>query len=136
MDFGIARFGQANLTQTGMAMGTPNYMPPEVLKGKVANKRSDIFSFGIMAYELLTGKRPFRGPTISALIYSILNDTPLPPSQVNHRVPSLFDRIVEKCLKKDPEERYQTAAEVSTELKSFVAAFVGVKSAAKVTSVD
>jgi len=136
MDFGIARFGQANLTQTGMAMGTPNYMPPEVLKGKVADKRSDIFSFGIMAYELLTGKRPFRGPTISALIYTILNDTPLPPSQVNNRVPDLFDRIVEKCLKKNPDERYQTAAEVSTELKIFVAAFVGIKSAAKVTSPD
>src|SRR5574341_493117 len=136
MDFGIARFGQANLTQTGMAMGTPNYMPPEVLKGKVANKRSDIFSFGIMAYELLTGKRPFRGPTISALIYSILNDTPLPPSQVNSRVPDLFNRIVEKCLKKNPEESYQSAAEVSSELKSFVAAFVGVKSAAKVSTVE
>ncbi len=134
MDFGIARFGQANLTQTGMAMGTPNYMPPEVLKGKIADKRSDIFSLGIMTYELLTGKRPFRGPTISSLIYSILNDNPPPPSQMNNRAPNIFDRICEKCLKKDPEERYQTAAEVSAQLKQFVAAFVGVKSASKVTA--
>ncbi|OGC78467.1 MAG: hypothetical protein A2Z27_03805 [candidate division Zixibacteria bacterium RBG_16_50_21] len=134
MDFGIARFGQANITQSGIAMGTPNYMPPEVLKGKTANKRSDIFSLGIMTYELLTGRRPFRGPTISALIYSILNDSPTSPSQVNNRVPSIFDRITEKCLRKDPEQRYQSAAEVSTELKAFVAAFVGVKSASKVTS--
>jgi serine/threonine-protein kinase len=134
MDFGIARFGQANLTQTGMAMGTPNYMPPEVLKGRIADKRSDIFSLGIMTYELLTGKRPFRGPTISSLIYSILNDNPQPPSQINNRVPDIFNRICEKCLKKNPEERYHSAAEVSSQLKLFVAAFVGAKSAAKVTS--
>jgi len=134
MDFGIARFGQANITQTGIAMGTPNYMPPEVLKGKSADKRSDLYSLGVMAYELLTGRRPFRGQTISALIYSILNDTPVSPSQINNRVPAIFDRIVEKCLNKNPEERFQSAADVSSELKTFVSAFVGIKGAAKVTS--
>jgi serine/threonine-protein kinase len=134
MDFGIARFGQANITQSGIAMGTPNYMPPEVLKGRSADKRSDIFSLGIMTYELLTGRRPFRGPTISALIYSILNDNPAPPSQVNNRAPAIFDRICDKCLRKDPDQRYQSTVEISTELKQFVAAFVGVKSASKVTS--
>lgn len=134
MDFGIARFGQANITQTGIAMGTPNYMPPEVLKGKSADKRSDLYSLGVMAYELLTGRRPFRGQTISALIYSILNDTPVSPSQINNRVPAIYDRIVEKCLNKNPDERFQSAADVSSELKTFVSAFVGIKGAAKVTS--
>ncbi|MCI0532429.1 MAG: serine/threonine-protein kinase, partial [candidate division Zixibacteria bacterium] len=89
MDFGIARFDQTNLTQTGVALGTPNYMPPELLKGKQADKRSDLYSLGVMTYELLTGKRPFRGQTISALIYSILNDTPKSPSSVNDQIPPI-----------------------------------------------
>lgn len=125
MDFGIARLGgSANMTQTGMAMGTPSYIAPEILQGKTADKRSDIFSLGVVLYEILTGQKPFKGETISALIYSILNNQPLMPSALNEKTPTLFDRIVSKALEKVPEERYQNASEMEVQLKEFLSSFV------------
>lgn len=125
MDFGIARFGgSATMTQTGMAMGTPSYIAPEILQGKTADRRSDIFSLGVVLYEILTGQKPFKGETISALIYSILNDHPLMPSAINEKTPTLFDRIVGKALEKVPEERYQNASEMEVQLKEFLSSFV------------
>jgi CHASE2 domain-containing sensor protein len=125
MDFGIARLGgSATMTQTGMAMGTPSYIAPEILQGKTADKRSDIFSLGVVLYEILTGQKPFKGETISALIYSILNDHPQMPSAINEKTPTLFDRIVGKALEKDPEGRYQNASEMETQLKEFLSSFV------------
>lgn len=125
MDFGIARLGgSATMTQTGMAMGTPSYIAPEILQGKTADRRSDIFSLGVVLYEILTGQKPFRAETISALIYNILNDQPLMPSAVNEKTPTLFDRIVGKALMKDPEERFQNASEMEAQLKEFLSSFV------------
>jgi serine/threonine-protein kinase len=125
MDFGIARLGgSATMTQTGMAMGTPSYIAPEILQGKTADRRSDIFSLGVVLYEILTGQKPFKGETISALIYSILNDQPLMPSAINEKTPTLFDRIVGKALEKVPEERYQNASEMEVQLKEFLSSFV------------
>jgi len=125
MDFGIARLGgSATMTQTGMAMGTPSYIAPEILQGKTADRRSDIFSLGVVLYEILTGQKPFKGETISALIYSILNDQPAMPSGLNEKTPTLFDRIVGKALEKVPEDRYQNASEMEAQLKEFLSSFV------------
>ncbi len=124
MDFGIARFGAPSMTQVGTAIGTPNYISPEQLEGKPADKRSDIFSLGVVLYEFLTGQRPFKGETISALAYSIINDNPPAPSSVNDKTPPIFDRIVAKALAKDPNERYQNAEEITKTLREFIASFV------------
>ncbi|MFH0931287.1 MAG: serine/threonine-protein kinase [Candidatus Zixiibacteriota bacterium] len=128
MDFGIARFGGSSMTQTGLAMGTPSYIAPEVVQGKRADKRSDIFSLGVVLYEILTSQKPFKGESISALIYSILNDQPVLPSAINEKTPTLFDRVVGKALVKNPEERFQNALEMEVQLKEFVASFVVTRS--------
>ncbi len=127
MDFGIARFDATNMTQTGVAMGTPNYISPEQLQGRPASARSDIFSVGVVMYELLTGEKPFKGETITALIYNILNTQPAPPSSTNPKIPRFFDRVVERATAKNPEERYQTAREASFVLRDFVATFIPPK---------
>lgn len=124
MDFGIASFGATSMTQSGVAVGTPSYISPEQLQGKPADKRSDIFSTGVVLYEFLTRLKPFRAEDINSLMYSILNDTPPPPSAVNERTPVLFDRIVGKAMAKNPDERYQDASEISTLLKEFVSSFI------------
>jgi serine/threonine-protein kinase len=124
MDFGIARLGGSSMTQTGIAIGTPSYIAPEVLQGKSGDKRSDIFSLGVVLYEILTGQKPFKGESLSSLIYSILNDQPLYPSAVNDKTPALFDRIAVKALMKNPDERYQSTQEMQVPLKEFISSFV------------
>ncbi|MFH1688136.1 MAG: serine/threonine-protein kinase [bacterium] len=123
MDFGIARVESHSMTKTGIAMGTPNYISPEQLRGQTIDNRADIFSLGVVIYELLLGKRPFRGENITSLIYSVLNHQPDKPSNVNPQVPLLFDHIVEKALQKEPKNRYQKASELMVDLASFVEAF-------------
>lgn len=124
MDYGIARVDSASMTKTGVAMGTPNYISPEQLEGRTVDKRADIFSLGVVIYELLLGERPFKGDNITALIYSILNHEPEKPSNINSQIPLLFDHIVNKALKKDPYDRYQKASELITDLLDFVESFV------------
>lgn len=124
MDFGIARFGVSSMTQAGTTMGTPHYISPEQLEGKSADKRSDIFSTGVILYEVLTGQKPFKGDNISALAYSIINDNPPMPTQVNDKTPPIFDRIVTKAIAKDPNERYQNAEEITKTFKEFISSFV------------
>jgi eukaryotic-like serine/threonine-protein kinase len=120
MDFGIARFDSSNMTQSGVALGTPNYISPEQLKGQPVDRRSDIFSLGVVFYELLTGEKPFKGDTISALIYSILHTAPPPPSELNLEVPRIFDKIIAKALVKDPEMRFQTSREMADILRKLI----------------
>ena len=120
MDFGIARFDQSNMTQSGVALGTPNYISPEQLKGKTVDRRCDIFSLGVVFYELLTSQKPFTGDTISALIYSILHTNPPSPSEINLDVPRIFDKIVAKALAKDPDLRFQTAREMADILRKLI----------------
>lgn len=120
MDFGIARFDSSNMTQSGVALGTPNYISPEQLKGQPVDRRSDIFSLGVVFYELLTGEKPFKGDTISALIYSILHTAPPPPSEINLEVPRIFDKIIAKALVKDPEMRFQTSREMADILRKLI----------------
>lgn len=123
MDFGIARIDSNSMTKTGIAMGTPNYISPEQLQGQPVDAKADIFSLGVVLYELLIGKRPFKGENITSLIYSILNHEPQKPSNIKPQIPLLFDHIVDKTLRKDPQERYQNANEVITNLSEFVEAF-------------
>ena len=123
MDFGIARVESHSMTKTGIAMGTPNYISPEQLRGQSIDKRADLFSLGVVIYELLVGKRPFRGENITSLIYSVLNHEPEKPSDVNPQIPLLFDQIVAKALQKDSKQRYQKATELIADLTEFVEAF-------------
>ena len=123
MDYGIARVDSNSMTKTGIAMGTPNYISPEQLKGLAIDRRADLFSLGVVMYEMLLGRRPFRGENITSLIYSIMNHEPEKPSDVNPQVPLLFDHIVAKALKKAAAERYQKASEIANSLKDFVESF-------------
>lgn len=123
MDYGIARVDSNSMTKTGIAMGTPNYISPEQLQGKTVDKRADIFSLGVVIYELLLGRRPFKGENITSLIYSIINSEPMKPSDVNPQIPLLFDSIIAKSLKKNPDERYQRAVNIINDLNEFVEMF-------------
>ncbi|MDP3025175.1 MAG: serine/threonine-protein kinase [candidate division Zixibacteria bacterium] len=118
MDFGLARLeGVDHLTETGSTLGTAAYMSPEQAQGEEVDQRSDIFSFGVVLYELLTGRLPFRGEHIPAIIYSILNENPEPVARYKVNVPEGLQRIVDKALAKDREERYQHIDDLLADLR-------------------
>ena len=117
-DFGLGRMrASKDLTQTGAALGSPKYMSPEQVVGRRADHRSDIFSLGIILYEMLTGKAPFGGDSVTELMSQIVNSVPPPPSAIRPEVPELLDCIVAKTLAKPLEERYQGASEVARDLR-------------------
>jgi len=112
-DFGVARLESSNLTVEGQFIGTPNYMSPEQITGKPVDGRSDVFSTGVVLFELLTGERPFPGQSIAEVSLKIV-DSPCPiPSTVRPGIPAGFNPVVLKCLEKDPEKRFQTAGELA-----------------------
>jgi serine/threonine-protein kinase len=118
MDFGIARMRSSEVqTQTGAALGSPKYMSPEQVLGKRADHRSDIFSLGVIVYEMVAGAAPFGGENINALMYQIVHFAPPAPSTLNPAVPELLDYVVAKMLAKSLEERYQDAADVARDLR-------------------
>ncbi len=121
MDFGIARSLTSTMTTTGAVIGTPFYMSPEQIQGRHVDKRSDIFSFGVLFYELLTGRKPFTGDAPTAVMFKIVYDEPerLDDSQIDHRG-GLRD-LVMKVLAKDPDNRYQDLAEVADAIENIVA---------------
>jgi serine/threonine-protein kinase len=123
MDFGIAHFESSEMTQTGIAMGTPNYISPEQLSGKKVTVSADIFSLGVVMYELLTGTKPFKGENISNLIMKILNNDPDKPSVMDSKIPPLLDHVVMKALEKDPVKRYQSAKDMASALEDYISSF-------------
>jgi serine/threonine protein kinase len=117
-DFGIARMRSANVqTQVGIVLGSPRYMSPEQVAGKRAESRSDVFSLGIILYEMVTGKPPFNGEDVTSVMFQILNFVPPPPSTVNSEVPEMLDLIVAKALAKTPADRYATSRELAADLR-------------------
>jgi serine/threonine protein kinase/Tol biopolymer transport system component len=108
---------QHSLTRTGMAMGTAGYMSPEQVRGEKLDARTDLFSFGLILYEMATGQRAFSGETAAILKDSILNHTPAPADELNSTLPPEFAATIEKALEKDRERRYQSAAEMRADLK-------------------
>ena len=116
MDFGLAKVkGGSKVTQMGSTVGTIDYMSPEQTRGDEVDSRADIWSLGVVIYEMLTGKMPFRGDYNQAIIYSILNEEPLPAER---ETDERLEHIISKALKKNPEERYQTAGEMAEELRT------------------
>ncbi len=115
-DFGVARPLHSSLTATRSLVGTPNYMSPEQVKTSPVSPRSDLFSAGVVMYEMLTGLKPFAAPELSGILYNIVNHTPTPVSVVNPAVPEAVSRIVAKLLSKKPEDRYESAGEAVREL--------------------
>jgi serine/threonine protein kinase/tetratricopeptide (TPR) repeat protein len=118
MDFGLAKLkGVTNLTKDGSTLGTASYMSPEQAKGEEVDNKSDIFSFGVVLYELLTKQLPFAGEHPAAIIYSIINEEPQPVVRYNNKVPPELERIVFKALAKDKEERYQHIDDLLADLR-------------------
>ena len=107
----------ANLTAEGTILGTFQYMAPEQIEGQNVDARTDIFAFGVVFYEMVTGRPAFTGKTRASLISSILKDTPRPIVEVQPLVPPLLDHIVSRCLAKDPDERWQSASDLTRELR-------------------
>ena len=122
-DFGTAKILQFGTTQqTAHVMGTPSYMSPEQVKGRAVDGRSDIFSLGVMLYEMVTGEKPFPGQNITTVIYKIVNEDPVPPRQIDPSIHPGISSVVMKALQKEPEQRYQSCREVLEDLRNYRAA--------------
>ncbi|MBA4313676.1 MAG: hypothetical protein C0417_13720 [Chlorobiaceae bacterium] len=118
MDFGLAKLkGSSKLTKTHSTLGTLSYMSPEQARGEEVDQRSDIFSLGVVLYEMITGRRPFKGEHEAAIIYSLVNETPEPLARYKSNIPDELQRIVDKALEKNQEMRYQQIDELQVDLK-------------------
>ncbi|MFQ5603606.1 MAG: protein kinase [bacterium] len=119
VDFGLAKLGNATrITQAGTTMGTPAYMSPEQVRGQDIDHRSDIWSLGVMLYELLTGKLPFAGDNEMSMLYNIVNEAPVPMTELNHDVPPALERIIHKAIAKEVDQRYDSVQKMLTDLKT------------------
>jgi eukaryotic-like serine/threonine-protein kinase len=131
LDFGLAKLTEAEpllentqaptmaspISNPGQVVGTAPYMAPEQIRGQALDARSDLFSFGILMYELVSGRRPFAGGTLADLSSSILRDSPPPLSSLRSDLPADLERIIDRCLEKNPRERFQTALDVVNDLR-------------------
>jgi eukaryotic-like serine/threonine-protein kinase len=112
-----ATFSNLRLTRTGTTVGTAYYMSPEQVRGEKLDARTDVFSFGLVLYEMATGQQPFRGESEATIYEAIMNREPVPPAKVNREVPVKLEEIIQKALEKDRDLRYQSAAELQAELQ-------------------
>ncbi len=120
-DFGIARITSESRTQTGIVMGTPSYMSPEQVAGKKVDGRSDIFSMGVVLYEMLTGQKPFRGKDITSLMFKIAKEKHSSVRTLNPKIPPIVEKIIDKALEKELNKRYLRAGQMAEHLKKVVA---------------
>src|SRR6202521_4740175 len=119
-DFGTAKILQfGTMQQTAHVMGTPSYMSPAQVKGRAVAGRSDIFSLGVLLYEMVTGEKPFPGQNITTVIYKIVNEEPVPPRQINPTIHPGINAVVMKALAKEPEQRYQSCREMLEDLRNY-----------------
>ena len=116
-DFGIARAGASDMTLTGSVMGTAQYLSPEQAQGFAVSSASDLYSVGVILYELLTGAVPFEGESAVAIAFKQVSATPRPPSELNPAIPPTLDAVVLRALAKEPSERYTDADELITALE-------------------
>src|SRR5437667_4570047 len=115
-DFGIARSGSSQMTEAGSIIGTAQYLSPEQAQGAPVDQRSDLYSVGVVLYEMLTGSVPFTGDTPLEIAMKHLSEVPVPPSEVRPELPEDLDLIVLRALAKDSEDRYQTGEEMDSDL--------------------
>lgn len=133
MDFGIARsMAKPGLTQTGMVVGTPEYMSPEQGKGETVDGRSDVYSLGVIFYELLTGTTPHHADTALAIMLKRTQEIPRPPKDLDPTVPDSLNRVAMKCLEIEPARRYQTARQILEDLEARTSTRTGLTPAAPV----
>ncbi len=118
-DFGTAKILQLGTTQSGTIVGTPSYMSPEQIKGKPIDGRADVFSLGVILYELVTGEKPFPGESITTVIYKIVNEEPISPRELDSSVHPGLSAVIAKALCKDPDARYQSCKELMQELLNY-----------------
>jgi eukaryotic-like serine/threonine-protein kinase len=119
-DFGLAKSFEDNnvaTSRTGAFLGTPRYMSPEQVEGKPADQRSDLYAYGLILYEMVAGDVPFKGETTLQVMYQRIKETPKSPKLLNPELPNWFDNVIMRCLERDPETRYQSAAEIVFDLQ-------------------
>jgi eukaryotic-like serine/threonine-protein kinase len=124
-DFGVAKLMDASQTQSGVVLGTPNYMSPEQLIGSKVDGRSDIFSLGVVFYELLTGVRPFQAKNISDMLRLHETHQPAPPSTLRSEVPATVDTIALRALQRDVAQRYQQSGQMASDLRAAMRSLAG-----------
>ena len=115
-DFGIARITDSSKTKTGMVLGTPSYMSPEQLAGKRVEGQSDLFSLGVMLFQMVTGQLPFVGDSMAALMYKIANEEHPAPESINPNLPRCVSVVIKRALQKDIEKRYQTGKQMADDI--------------------
>ncbi|MEN8223474.1 MAG: tetratricopeptide repeat protein [Acidobacteriota bacterium] len=136
MDFGLAKIGRGiQLTKEHSALGTAAYMSPEQTNGEDVDHRTDIWSFGVVLYEMLTGEIPFKGDYEQAVIYSILNEEPISVTAVYEEIPSQLGKLIERTLKKNPEDRYHSAKDLLEDLKLIEKSDISAKQQKPVTTI-
>ena len=135
-DFGIARITDSSKTKTGMVLGTPSYMSPEQLSGQKIDGRSDIFSLGVMLYQLLCGQLPFTGDSMAQLMYRIANEKYADIRSLNPEIPDTLAAVIDKALNKDIDLRYQSGEEMAQDLRACMQLFAGTESVSPKIDID
>lgn len=116
-DFGIARITDSSKTRTGTVLGTPNYMSPEQCMGKKVDGRADLFSLGVLTYQLISGSLPFKGDSMATLMYSIVNDRPIDIKTVKPDINPALRKVIHNAIGKKPEKRYQSGKKMAAHLQ-------------------